>query len=248
MGEQPQQATATGTGSAAARTYEQVLTDAIRVLTEAARLTRATPRRRNLPDQTAEPAVEPIDWAEFATQALAGAAANIGGVDAVLAGRPGSWEADALRTLLLSTVGHDEQYLLAHRTEPVVVGVFVNEILNDLGVWGQYDEAAQALVDRACAVDPTAEDQEEQLDLIAEAEECLEQQRERAWAAYGDALRAYIHAGAAGRPGLTVPVQVDVDLHSFRSPSEFDEAWGLAGALLDEAVAAVAIPVIRPPG
>ncbi len=244
MGEQPQQPTVTGTGSVAARMYEQVLTDAVRVLTEAARLTRATPRRRNLPDQTAGTAVEPIDWAEFATQALAGAAANIGGVDAVLAGRPGSWEADGLRDLLLSTVGHDGQDLLTHRTEPVVVGVFVNEILNDLGVWGQYDEAAQTLVERACAVNMTAPDQEEQLDAIAEAEERLERQRERAWAAYGDALSAHIHAAAAGRPGLTVPVHVDVDLHTFGSPADLDQAWGIAEELLGKAITAVPVPVI----
>lgn len=143
----------------------------------------------------------------------------------------------------MSTVGHDEQDLLAHRTEPVVMGVFVNEILNDLGVWGRYDEAAQALVERACAVDPTASDEEEQLDAIAEAEECLELQRERAWAAYGDALRAHIHAAAADRSGLTVPVRVDVDLHTFRSPSELDEAWGIAEELLDEAITAVPVPV-----
>lgn len=239
MGEQPHEVTAT----AATRPYEQVLAGAIRVLTEAARLTRPTPRSMAHPDQTAGTAVEPIDWAEFATQALAGAAANIGGVDAVLAGRPGSWEADGLRSLLLSTLGHDEQDLLAHRTEPVVVGVFVNEILNDLGVWGQYDEAAQDLVERACAVDATAPDQEEQLDVIAEEEERLEQQRERAWAAYGVALLIHIHAAAAGRPGLSVPVQVDVDLRTFRSPSELDEAWGIAEELLDGAVAAVPVPV-----
>lgn len=244
MGEQPQAASVTGTVSAAARTYEQVLTDAIRVLTEAARLTRATPHRSAHPDQPAGTAVEPIDWAEFATQALAGAAANIGGVDAVLAGRPGSWEADGLRTLLMSTVGHDEQDLLAHRTEPVVVGVFVNEILNDLRVWGRYDEAAQALVERACAVDATAADEEEQLDAIAEAEAGLELQRERVWAAYGDALRATIHTAAARRAGPTVPVQVDVDLHTFRSPCALDQPWGIAEELLEEAIAAVPVPVL----
>lgn len=84
----------------------------------------------------------------------------------MLAGRPGSWEADGLRQLITSTVGQDEQDLLAHRTEPVVVEVYVSEILNDLGVWGQYDEAAEVLAIRAQAVDPTAPDQEQMLNEI----------------------------------------------------------------------------------
>lgn len=133
------------TGTAPVRTYEQVLTDAISVLTEAARLKPASPHRpaHDSHGNATEP--DRIDWAEFVTHALAGAAANIGGVDAVLAGRPGSWEADGIRDLITSTVGHDEQDLLAHRTEPVLVQVFVSEILNDLGVLGQYDQATQVL-------------------------------------------------------------------------------------------------------
>lgn len=69
------------------REYEQMLHDAIDVLTEAARL-------------GCRPTGDPcrgrgqIDWAEFVTLALAGAAANIGGVESVLAGRPSSWEAE----------------------------------------------------------------------------------------------------------------------------------------------------------
>jgi hypothetical protein len=49
----------------------------------------------------------PIDWAEFVTLALAGAAANIGGNEQILACRPGSWEAERVRQTLQSTVGVD---------------------------------------------------------------------------------------------------------------------------------------------
>lgn len=80
------------------RTYEQLLAAAVEVLTAAAR--------------------RPGDWAEFVTLALAGAAANVGGVETALAGRPGSWEADGVRNLLYATVGHDEHDLQRHRTEP----------------------------------------------------------------------------------------------------------------------------------
>ena len=132
---------------------------------------------------------EPDDFAEFVAQALVAAAANVGGVETVLAGRPGSWEADAVRQLFVGTVGGDEDYLLAYRTEPVVVTVFVDEVLTDLGVWQGYDEAAAALGRRLDQVPADAADREHRLDAIAAEEEQLEQARERAWADYGQALK-----------------------------------------------------------
>jgi hypothetical protein len=62
----------------------------------------------------------PIDRAEFVSLALAGAAANAGVIKQILAGRPGSWEAERVRQTLQSTVA-DDQDLLRHRTDPVVV-------------------------------------------------------------------------------------------------------------------------------
>jgi len=53
----------------------------------------------------------PIDWAEFVTLALAGAAANVGSTAKILSGRPGSWEADRLRETPASTVGADDEDL-----------------------------------------------------------------------------------------------------------------------------------------
>lgn len=62
------------------RPHDEVLADAIRVLTEAAQLTNTPMRRTSTgtwePDPTGTP--QPIDWAAFVTLALAGAAANIG--------------------------------------------------------------------------------------------------------------------------------------------------------------------------
>lgn len=133
-------------GSATQRPAAEVLADAIRVLTEAARLRRPVFERdadgawREHPTLTQQ-----TDWAEFVTHALAGAAANIGSIDAALAGRPGSWEADAVRTLLHSTVGYVEQYLLEHRTEPLHVVVNVEQILTDLEIAELYDDAEAAL-------------------------------------------------------------------------------------------------------
>ncbi len=228
-----------------ARTREDVLADAVRVLTEAARLTRpvyapASPgQAADLVYEASSSTVgpdgqqsardvqdvrryvetgqrEPEDFAEFVAQVLVAAAANVGGVETVLAGRPGSWEAAAVRQLLVGTVGSDGEYLLEHRTEPVVVRVFVEEILNDLGVWDRYDEALRVLSDRAAVLDVDAPEQDE----LAAAEERLEQDRQRTWAEYGEALRARIEAAAAARPDLRVPVEVVVDLVTLRGPDE----------------------------
>jgi hypothetical protein len=62
---------------------------------------------------------------------VAAAAANLGGIEELLAGRPGSWEADQVRTMLHSTVGCDDAQLLGHRTEPVVLTVNPGVILWD---------------------------------------------------------------------------------------------------------------------
>ncbi|MFF2773117.1 hypothetical protein ACFVUP_39070, partial [Streptomyces bacillaris] len=97
------------TAQPAQRPFTDVLDDAIAILTEAGR------RRRPRLHQTAGGKVEahptetdPADWAEFVTLALAGAAANLGGIDAALAGRPGSWEASKVEDLLYATVGTDQ--------------------------------------------------------------------------------------------------------------------------------------------
>ena len=128
------------------RAQDEVLADAIRVLTEAARLRR--PVLQQSADGGWEPhplRTEPADWAEFITLAVAGAAANVGSVDRALEGRPGSWEADAVRGLLLSTVGEDPAELLRHRTEPIRVVLRPAEILSDLGYADLYDESRQLL-------------------------------------------------------------------------------------------------------
>ncbi|OBB06439.1 hypothetical protein A5731_16590 [Mycolicibacterium conceptionense] len=133
----------TGSSSGtAARPYQVVLDDAVRVLTEAARLTNQPVRQKA--DGSWEPDLDadgiPIDWAAFVTTALAGAAANIGGIDAILAGRPGSWEADVVRDALNAAVGHDEWDLWRHRTEPVNVVVHPERILFDMDSSGWFDE------------------------------------------------------------------------------------------------------------
>ncbi len=140
-------APASGAGNAAVdHGWDEVLADAVRVLTEAARLRR--PELRQSAGGRWEPhptQTEPADWAEFITLAVAGAAANVGSVDRALEGRPGSWEADAVRSMLLSTVGGDPAGLLRHRTDPIRVVLRPAEILSDLGYGDLYDESREII-------------------------------------------------------------------------------------------------------
>lgn len=251
------------------RPRADVLADAIRVLTEAARLTCPLPDSEaaaRAPGQPASvrPDCGPADWAEFVTHALAGAAANIGGIEEILAGRPGSWEADGVRHLLTSTVGHDEGHLLEHRTEALVVDVDVDELLTDLRAWMPYDEASRELAGRYDALGiatvtgvpgdplveevvrklkPATEEQERQADRIAELEERLEQQRLQDWAWYGRALQIAIEAEAARLPGLTVPVIVYLQPETSRQANQqAGAAWGLIDQLLTAAVQVTELP------
>ncbi|WP_174400345.1 helix-turn-helix domain-containing protein [Mycolicibacterium sphagni] len=139
--------------SAAPRPYAEVLHDAIAVLTEAAHLTNQPMRQTSSGGWEPNPdprAALAIDWAEFVTHALAGAAANIGGTELILAGRPGSWEADVIRQALTSTVGPDEWDLWRHRTEPVKVVLHPERILfdTDSSTWFSDLDAAEAELSR----------------------------------------------------------------------------------------------------
>ena len=171
------------------RRYHDLQLLAVNVLTDAARLSWTGTG----PD--GQPVTGAADWAEFVSLALAGAAANIGGIEAILAGRPGSWEADHVRNLLTSTVGYDGEYLLEHRTEPVVVTLFVDEILFDQGVWQSYEDARQELVRRYEAIGLPAVGYDE---TVARLDRMTLEQDEQA-----EAIDLFGRsAGAATRAGL----------------------------------------------
>jgi len=132
--------------AAADRGWDEVLADAIRALTEAARLRRPVLQQSDSGGWEPHPTeTEPADWAEFVTLAVAGAAANVGSVERALEGRPGSWEADAVRSMLLSTVGEDPAELMRHRTEPIRVVLRPAEILADLGYAALYEESYRVI-------------------------------------------------------------------------------------------------------
>lgn len=123
------------------RTYDQVLAAAIDALTEATQLRYATGARTD----GGRAVTERIDWAELVTLAVAGAAANAGGIEAALAARPGSWEAAHVRDMLVSTLGEDPAGLLRHRTAPLRIVLRPDEWLADLGYPELYDLSRQWL-------------------------------------------------------------------------------------------------------
>jgi hypothetical protein len=177
------------------RAREQLVVDAVTVLTAAARRSG--------------------DFAEFMTHALAGAAANLGGIEQLLAGRPESWEAHYVRDMLIGTVGRDEHILDAHRTEPVVIRVHVDDVLHELGYADLYYlDTDQELTRRDNAIYAAAPaeltpEQQATLDRLEDLRDQLDAQRLAEWTAYGVAFAENVRRVAAETlPGLAVPVEV----------------------------------------
>ena len=304
-----------GRQEAGRESYGEQLHAAVAILTQA---------RRSRPN---------ADWAEFVSHALAGAAANVGGIEAALAGRPGSWEASSVRQLLVSAVGEDEAGLWSHRTEPVRITLYVDELLSEYTTArDEYEEAHEELLRYPVSAEPVEpevdytpyawryvvehgvstptdpaapawsleawraeavaqgvpadeidalerelppgsglEPSSVYLDKSPEAGvelrrlemdledrrrdvnpyqdrgdwERLEQQRRREWTAYGHALTARVQA-AAKALGIVVPVEVAVDVDSFRSQGEAAEADVLEARLVDEAMLGIPTPVDLP--
>lgn len=107
---------------------------AVDVLTQAIKL-----RRRGAQGD------EPGDFPDFLVSALAAAAANVGGVDRVIAGRSGSWEAHGLEQLLRGAVGYDEEQLFCHRTDPICISLNVAQLVDESGCLTTWDEAEAAI-------------------------------------------------------------------------------------------------------
>jgi hypothetical protein len=143
---------------------------------------------------------EHTDYAALICRVVSSVAANAGGVEALLAGRPGSWEADHVREMVTSTTPEDE--LWRWRTEPLVLYVDVGRVFDDFGISDLYDDDLQTVE----LVIDTAEDPHTV--AVAEATmERIEQLREADRAAYADAYTATITEVLAER-GVTIDVEV----------------------------------------
>ena len=58
------------------------------------------------------------DFGGWLAQVLATAAAELGSTAALIAGRPGSWEASLVQQLVSGTVGWDDDYLADYAKKP----------------------------------------------------------------------------------------------------------------------------------
>jgi len=112
------------------------INEAITALTAAARPT------RTVGAGTTGEHSEPVDFAAIACHVLTAVAANLGGVEDLLAGRPGSWEADYVRQIVHGTAGDSAEELLRWRTEPLRLPLDTRAQLAELGLEDPYGEAA----------------------------------------------------------------------------------------------------------
>ena len=97
-----------------------------------------------------------------------------------------------MRDVLESTVGADDESLWEHRTEPVVVDLWVDNILLDLDdpLFDQYGDAYTELDEREDAVPDDSD--EAAFERIAELRAALDAQRNRELDAYAAALQTAI--------------------------------------------------------
>lgn len=185
---------------------EAPVSQAIVALTTAARAT-----------WTMDDRTERYDFGEIACRVLAAVAANLGGIDALLAGRPGSWEADHVRQMLYSTVGYDEEYLMEHRTEPVRLVLDPEDVFYDFGLYVMHDDEANTAAEETFDETKT----EAELNRAEAVSDAIEQ-------LYQDDLTAYVAAytdtvkQAAVELGITVPVELDRVEFGHRGEPEWD--------------------------
>jgi hypothetical protein len=139
------------------------------------------------------------DFGELVCLVVTAVAANLGGTEAALARRPGSWEADLVAQILDSTAPGGA--LWAHRTRPVEVPTQAVDVFGDFGLQDMWLAESDAVSD---------------LVLVAEfgggsvvAGQALEAEMSRLWvgdlAQYSGSYAAAMSV-AGQELGLTVPV------------------------------------------
>lgn len=82
----------------------------------------------------------PLDFGNTMCRVITAVAANVGSVEALVAGNPISREADLLRHIVDCTAGTDREELLRFRTEPIRLHVDVEESFYHFGVHALYKE------------------------------------------------------------------------------------------------------------
>lgn len=215
--------------------HDQLLQDAIRALTRAARESTSS--------------ADGLDFADFLAHVLASTAANVGGPDRLLARRPGSWEASHLEALLRGTVGDEPDSWWTYRTEPLIVPLNVAELIegSDLhpGLLG-LDDAIDTVGLRYCSAD---DEDDAVLDAWDWDIEVLIERYKTEYQAYAERFTlAATAAGQAISPPISVRVTADAnptstwrDPSTITNPSEY-ESDELALAIWHAAHDAIPLP------
>lgn len=128
--------------------------------------------------------VEPVDFADLTAQVLTSVAANLGSVETLLAGRPGSWEADLVRRLVDGTAGDAGE--VQWRTEPVRLALDADDVLYDFGIGDLYEQERDHAAEATHDGDLTDEQRDTAENLVDAIESLWEQDQ----AAYVEAYRA----------------------------------------------------------
>lgn len=150
----------------------------------------------------------PRDFADFVAGVLTAAAANAGDIERLLAGRPGSWEASLVRSLVIGTVGDEPSDLLRERTEPIVVTLNVAEMLEGLDLHPGILTVAEAL--NACEERCEEIDDSECIELEEELN-AIEDRYTREFASYVERFAVAVQAAAVVIGGAPVRTLVKAD-------------------------------------
>ena len=193
-------------------------------------LTRAVRCTRTLHDGT----VEPADFADFLASVLAAVAANVGYVERLTRGRPGSWEAALVDQLVLGTVGYEPDTLLAYRTEPVRIPLNVAQLVEELGFTVDppvvtFEQAVEAAVHWPDRDELTDEEWDDVERTNQDIEDKLARRYREAYIAYAERFAAMVTAEARARLRSDVPVEVMAETDpsyasrgSIRNPDGWD--------------------------
>ncbi|WP_430786905.1 hypothetical protein [Actinoplanes sp. G11-F43] len=170
----------------AEHTADALTGQAITALTALARQTRI--RGAGTPAATSEP----VDFADLAAHVLTAVAANVGSVATLLAGRPGSWEADLLRRLLEGTAGEDADELVRWRTEPIRIWFDAADVLDDLGIGDLYQQEEDQIAAQVNGGTLTEAEQAAGEDLLDAIYQLWEQDQAAYTAAFRETAERYL--------------------------------------------------------
>lgn len=182
-------------------------------------------------------AVRETDMGQVLCHVITSVAANLGGAEVLLAGRPGSWEADLVWRIVQSTAG---EYLDEFRTEPVWLQLDPEQHFYEWGYDHLHDQATGELAARADAVEVDTNGVvtaagEVELEEITAQEVAVETLRQGDLDVFVASYTTAAQAAAAAR-GLTVPVQVQRVVVDAGPPPHGELVEALHTAGLDGAV------------